>query len=68
MHKIFLFCCVCMMATGCAKKEYTKPGSGHAEFSNDLLACQEVSKKLSGFENDSDVIRHCLEGKGWTYE
>lgn len=68
MQKMILIVGVCLVMAGCAAKEYRKPGSGRQEFSNDLLTCQEVAKKLSGFEHDSDVINHCLEGKGWTYE
>jgi hypothetical protein len=66
MKKILIFLLCSVATTGCSWNKYSKPGSGDAEFSTDYLQCQEQSKRLTGFENDEAVIRHCLKSKGWT--
>lgn len=55
--------------TGCTTTQMSgrKPGSGQAEFSNDYIECQAVSKRIKNYENDSTIFM-CMQGKGWQME
>lgn len=51
---------------GCSTLRHVgqKDGAGQAEFSNDWLECQAVSKNIRGYINDDTVVT-CMQGKGW---
>jgi len=42
-----------------------KPGATQADFSNDLLECRGVAKRLTGDSTDEYAVISCLQGKGW---
>lgn len=58
--------CLLLLLVGCASPIFsgTKPGAGEAEFSNDLLQCRALSKKLDNYESPR-TIQTCMRGKGW---
>lgn len=58
---VSLFLAACSTTT---HFEGTRPGSGQAEFSNDYLECQALSKRIrNSIENDT--VFTCMQGKGW---
>jgi uncharacterized protein YceK len=61
---VFLF--IAIFISGCATYiEGKKDGANQSDFSNDLLECRGVAKRLTGDSTDEYTVINCLEGKGW---
>ena len=63
--------CLCMMffLSSCTYQQMSgrKQGAGQAEFSNDYIECQAVSKRVKNYISDETVFM-CMQGKGWKME
>lgn len=64
--KILVISLIAIIVSACATSIYgEKLGATQADFSNDLLECRGVAKRLTGDSTDENTVINCLEGKGW---